>query len=135
MLWSPKFQVKMSLHKKWRFPLKISSVNVIKSAENCGFGHIYWRNKYWKTSFLCSVASRWVLRWERRTFIRPPSKEKGLRDIGHAKALTRHKKIFSWVLAMVTASYLVYYDALLQNETDITKRDNYFITNQDKCLL
>ena len=29
---------------KWSFPLKISSVNVIKSAGNCGFGHIYWRN-------------------------------------------------------------------------------------------
>ena len=32
------------LHKKWSFPLRISSVNVAKSAENCGFGHIYWRN-------------------------------------------------------------------------------------------
>ena len=31
--------------------LKISSVNVTKSAENCGFGHIYWRNSSWKTSF------------------------------------------------------------------------------------
>ena len=26
---------------KMKFPLRISSVNVIKSAENCGFGHIY----------------------------------------------------------------------------------------------
>ena len=33
-----------ALHKKWSFPLKISSVNVTKSAGNCGFGHIYWRN-------------------------------------------------------------------------------------------
>ena len=32
-----------SLHKKWSFPLKISSVNVTKSAVFCGFGHIYWR--------------------------------------------------------------------------------------------
>ena len=31
----------LSLHKKWSFPLKISSVNVTKSAGNCGFGHIY----------------------------------------------------------------------------------------------
>ena len=30
-----------TLHKKWSFPLKISSVNVTKSAGNCGFGHIY----------------------------------------------------------------------------------------------
>ena len=30
--------------KIWRFPLRISSVNVTKFAGNCGFGHIYWRN-------------------------------------------------------------------------------------------
>ena len=29
---------------KWSFPLPISSVNVTKSAENCGFGHGYWRD-------------------------------------------------------------------------------------------
>ena len=29
---------------KRSFALSISSVNVTKSAENCGFGHIYWRN-------------------------------------------------------------------------------------------
>ena len=33
-----------TLHKKWSFPLRISSVNVTKSAGNCIFGHIYWRN-------------------------------------------------------------------------------------------
>ena len=33
-----------ALHKKWSLPLRISSVNVTKSAENCGFGHIHWRN-------------------------------------------------------------------------------------------
>ena len=38
-------QVKnMTLHKKWSFPFGISPVNVTKSAGNCGFGHIYWRN-------------------------------------------------------------------------------------------
>ena len=31
-------------HKKWNFSLRISSVNVTKSAGNCGFGHIYWIN-------------------------------------------------------------------------------------------
>ena len=41
----------MSLHKKWSFPLRISSINLIQSAGNCGFGHIYWRNPRWKTSF------------------------------------------------------------------------------------
>ena len=45
----------MALHKKWSFPLRIFLVNVTKSAVNCKFGHIYWRNPYWKTSFLGSV--------------------------------------------------------------------------------
>ena len=27
--------------KKWNFPLRISLVNVAKSAVSCGFGHIY----------------------------------------------------------------------------------------------
>ena len=36
--------LKKSLHKKWSFPLRISSVNEIKSVGNCIFGHIYWRN-------------------------------------------------------------------------------------------
>ena len=36
--------IDLSLHKKWSFPLRISTVNVTKSAGNCGFGHIYWRN-------------------------------------------------------------------------------------------
>ena len=40
-----------TLHKKRSFPLRISSVNVTKSAENCGLGHIYQRNPLWKTSF------------------------------------------------------------------------------------
>ena len=30
--------------KKWSFSLRISSVNVTKSAVSCGFGHIYKRN-------------------------------------------------------------------------------------------
>ena len=34
----------MTLHKKWSFPLRNSSVNVTKSAGICGFGQIYWRN-------------------------------------------------------------------------------------------
>ena len=33
-----------TLHKKWSFPLRISSVNVTKPIGNCGFGHIDWRN-------------------------------------------------------------------------------------------
>ena len=30
--------------KKWSLPLRISSVNVTKSAASCPFGHIWWRN-------------------------------------------------------------------------------------------
>ena len=33
-----------SLHKKWSFPLRISSVNVTKSAASRVLGHIYWIN-------------------------------------------------------------------------------------------
>ena len=43
------------LHKKWSFPLRISSVNVTKSVGNCGFGHIYWRNPWWETSFFAQL--------------------------------------------------------------------------------
>ena len=32
------------LHEKWSFPLRISSVDVSKSAVSCGFGHIYRKN-------------------------------------------------------------------------------------------
>ena len=53
----------MVLHKKWRFPLKISSVNVAKSAVSCGFGHIYWRNLYWKTSFFVQWWHLWSVEW------------------------------------------------------------------------
>ena len=51
------------------FTLSISSVNVTSCTGNCEFGHIYWRNPYWKYSFLsnvllsscpdCSPASIW----------------------------------------------------------------------------
>ena len=48
-----------TLHKKWSFLLRISSVNVTKSAGNCGFGHIYWRNPQWKTSFFMQCYLDW----------------------------------------------------------------------------
>ena len=37
-------KVQKSPHKKWSFPFRISLANVTKSAGNCGFGHIYWKN-------------------------------------------------------------------------------------------
>ena len=38
------FELQYQLHKKWSFPFRNSSANVTKSAGNCGFAHIYWRN-------------------------------------------------------------------------------------------
>ena len=46
-----------SLHKKSSFSMRISSVNVTKSTVSHGFGHIYWRNYWWKTSFF----ALWIL--------------------------------------------------------------------------
>ena len=37
--------------------MKFSPVNVTKSAVSGGFGHIYWRNPYWKTSFFVHCKS------------------------------------------------------------------------------
>ena len=33
-----------TLHKKWNYSLRISSVNMTKSVGNYGFGQFYWRN-------------------------------------------------------------------------------------------
>ena len=40
-----------TLHKKWNFPLMISSVNVTKSSGDDAFGQICWKNPWLKTSF------------------------------------------------------------------------------------
>ena len=41
----------VTLYKTWSFPWRICSVSMTKYAVNCGFGHIYRRNPWWKTSF------------------------------------------------------------------------------------
>ena len=46
---------RVTLYKEWGFPLRISSVNMTKSAISWGFGHNYWRNLKWKNSFFCAV--------------------------------------------------------------------------------
>ena len=38
-----KLPERCTLHKKWSFQLRISSVNVTKSTISCGFDHIYWK--------------------------------------------------------------------------------------------
>ena len=48
----------VTLKKKWSFPLKISSVNVSKSAASYGFVRIYWRNAKWKTFFFVHYRTR-----------------------------------------------------------------------------
>ena len=51
-----------SLHKKWSFSLRISSLNVSESAVSCEFSHIYWRNPERKTSFfVCCESSLQLL--------------------------------------------------------------------------
>ena len=47
--------VHIPLHKKWSFPLRISSVNVIKSLVSCGFNHIYWKKSLMENFIFCAV--------------------------------------------------------------------------------
>ena len=56
--------VQCTLCKIWSFPLRISQVNVNKSAGNCEFGSISWRNLSWKTSLF--VQSCWTKNFLRR---------------------------------------------------------------------
>ena len=49
----------LSSQKKWSCLLKTSSVNVTKSTDSCRFGHIYWRNFKWKTSFFLQCIIRY----------------------------------------------------------------------------
>ena len=61
---------KNTLHKKVSLPLRVSSVNVTRSARNCGFGHItkeicngkhyfLWNdNKWTKKTGVCSALSK-----------------------------------------------------------------------------
>ena len=58
-----------TLHKKWSFPLNISSVNVTKSAVFRGFVHIYWRSPSWKTSFFVQCYSKF-LSFSQRVYLR-----------------------------------------------------------------
>ena len=77
---------KNTLQKKWSFQLRISSVNVTKSAGNYGFGHINWRNPQWKT-FFCAVTLKWK----------------------YVSARTNSSiwlSSFSWTKRLITTSYL-----------------------------
>ena len=55
--------VSVTLHKKSKFALKISSVNVTRFSGNCQFDHIHWKILNEKLHFLCSVVHQpklWV---------------------------------------------------------------------------
>ena len=74
----------------------------------------------------------------RTTEIHPLSNGEGLRTNGYKMTDhgTRHKKMKFWETIAIVLSYLVHYNNLLQNATDIiTKCDSYFITKCDKSLL
>ena len=45
-----------SLHKKWSFPLRISSVNVAKSAGNCGFWSHLLKKSLMESFGFCTVS-------------------------------------------------------------------------------
>ena len=46
---------------KRSFPLRISSVDVTSSAENWGFGHIYWRNPLMENVIFCAMSFKYLL--------------------------------------------------------------------------
>ena len=47
-----------TLHCTNNFPLRISSVNVTKSAVSCGFGHFLLKKSLMKTSFFFTVLAK-----------------------------------------------------------------------------
>ena len=67
--------------------------------------------------------------WQKYTTLSPPFyKDKKLGEMNIGNLIL--------VVNSVTVSYLIYYDSLLQNTTDIiTKCDSYFITKCDRSLL
>ena len=71
--------------------------------------------------------------WQKCSSPSPPlPKEEGISDIGHCSS------IGNLVLGVnsVTVLYLIHYDSLLQNATDIiTQCESYFITKRERSLL
>ena len=86
--------------------------------------------------FQAKISSCWSMRSRRVTKIPPLSpplsKDEGLRDIGHSMS------IGNLILGVnsVTVSYLIHYDSLLQNATDIIKkmRQLFYYEMQQKFM-
>ena len=64
--------------------MKFFPVNVTKSAVSGGFGHIYWRNPYWKTSFF--------VQWSSATSKKVPQPEEKMSNRDQRKNVRRLKK-------------------------------------------
>ena len=61
-----------------------------------------------------------------------PSKGKGLRDIGHKMSMVLDtKKPNFWLSMEIVVLYLVPYDTLLQNATDVITKSYSFVTKPD----
>ena len=50
-----------SQHQKWSFLLRISSVNVIKSAVFCGFSQMFWKLQYIYKYICIYIYQRWYV--------------------------------------------------------------------------
>ena len=86
-----------TLHKKWSFLLQISSVHMTKST--FGFGHTYWRNSSWKTSFF--------VQWKVTTFMKSSKAvRKRFAEVNNKKA---NLKFFESLQgnSSVTVSFLI----------------------------
>ena len=95
------------MHKKLSSPLRISSVNKIKSKVSCGFSHIYWRNPYRKFHFLCSKIFsflKWSFIWwlESMITIRYTCHQKFWKEY-----LLKHTHYFYSLKVMLSAYYFV----------------------------
>ena len=86
--------------------------------------------------FKAKIPSRFrvCVQWEWQKYTPPSSplsKDERLRDIGHSRSIGN----LILGVSRVTVSYLIHYDSLLQNATDIiTKCDSDFITKCDRSL-
>ena len=107
----------ITLHKEWSFPLRISSVNVTKSAVSCGFGHIYWRKSQWKTSYFvqCYISAFPRRGWWAFSSITNTKKEKVTKKVRnksyyHLERNVRQKlKMFLYMLLKTFfANYFFY---------------------------
>ena len=58
-----KFSHKLAMHKKWSFPLRISSVNVNKFSGNCGIWSDLLKKWLMENSIFCAVLSLSIIEW------------------------------------------------------------------------